>query len=208
MMLIDAILQVLYDYSNLTFLLSLVLVAFSVGVQRTPAYKTKSEDSEGKEACVEGEDPEEWYDCVETRTHASEKQDVEEVSLEPKMAQYELSTGCAKAMGVKKDQMSAGRERRPSGKMWRSRSLERRPFKFQAVGVARQEVQEWKVSEEPASPRQSMEHEEGAGADIGRKPSLTGEEVKELADAFIARVRHRLRLQRQDSYEARKRLAS
>lgn len=38
---------------------------------------------------------------------------------------------------------------------------------------------------------------------VERKPSLTGEEVKELADAFIARVRQRMRAQRQDSYKRR-----
>lgn len=39
---------------------------------------------------------------------------------------------------------------------------------------------------------------------VERKPSLTGEEVKELADAFIARVRQRMRAQRQESYKRRR----
>ncbi|KAH7416098.1 hypothetical protein KP509_14G075100 [Ceratopteris richardii] len=168
----------------------------------------KSGDIEEKKDSPEAGDPEEWYDCVETRTHGSEKRDVKEVFLEQKMTEQELTTICAKAMDVKKDQISAGRTRRPSALTWRSLSLERRPFKFQAVGVVGQEAQEWKVSQAPAFLQQSMGHEEGGDGDIGRKRSLTGEEVKELADAYIARVRQRLRLERQESYEARKHLPS
>lgn len=43
------------------------------------------------------------------------------------------------------------------------------------------------------------------GASLGREPSLSAEEVKKLADAFIKRIQEERRLQRQDSYEASQR---
>ncbi|KAI5073722.1 hypothetical protein GOP47_0011735 [Adiantum capillus-veneris] len=214
-MVVDAIATFLQDYIYFIFLLSLGLLGFSAGLCAPRTRRPRSEDEvdyQNQRAADGSRRPTRAGSEGGRGNYVDSRRVSKGASGE---AAGELEARSCAGMSANEVSHEIRREKRESklpgrttkgAQVLKQRSSESspRPFWPRSLSLGRQQERRREETINKASNGGAAgdDEEEKKGV-VQRKASLTGEEVKEMADAFIARVRERLRLQRQESYEAR-----
>ncbi|MCO5576951.1 hypothetical protein L7F22_030772 [Adiantum nelumboides] len=216
-MFVDAIANLLHDYSCFLFLLSVAgLLCFSAGLCAPRKRRAQLQHHEaGKALNWQREADGSHYTAPRAGDSNIEGREVNRRSSSKRQTQEtpsgerEAFTGSMSANEVREIRTAVVKQesklRADQGlkkvRLESSSSSSPRPHWLRSLsrGGAAQHQRKEKTGSVGGHGEQKKK---GSGG-VERKGSLTGEEVKEMADAFIERMRQRLRLQRQESYEAR-----